>query len=261
MFLKNVMIREGGLFVLMGSKPMSTFPIDNGYPETEEESKKYYVEYLTLLKKENSSSLLTYEDFSEKCKNNIHLHTRSLWDTWQKRMKNYVGPRYQFVVRKSPFGQGRQGGLFINIPNTLLTLKCYYQEFAEIYGAPFDPEQVLNEIGNENSSFWEHIFQSNYAQGLLLGYGRNNSFAFSWQITNHLSFFPITNKEQQVEPLLKSSITLSDLPLPPICVYSVGDRVLANYKKERKEILKQFQGKDFETLTKEWLQHGLVDSQ
>lgn len=252
------MIREGGLYVLMGSKPMSTFEIDAGYPESEEEKLRSYQEYLGVLNRESSRSApMPYEDFSRQCDSSFHLHYRHLWAEWQARRQDNVGPCYLFVARKNPYGEHRESGLFVNIPHTLLTLKKYYQEFAEVNGGLFDPQKVLDEISDERSSFWEKIFHSNYTKGLLLGYGRKNAFAFSWQAENHITT-PAVQAEPVCGELIKQSVTISDLQLPSVQVYSLGDDVLETYKRERTQILNELKGKDFESVVLRWLQKGCV---
>jgi hypothetical protein len=258
LFLENVMIREAGLYVLMGSKPMSTFEIDAGFPETEEEKKRYYRDYLRAQNSASKQSLMSYEQFSKQCDNSLHFHYKHLWETWQAKMLQEVGPCYLFVARKNPYGERRKSGLFINVPHTLLTLKKYYQEFVEMNGAPFDPQQVLNEISDENSSFWEKAFHSNYTQGLLLGYGRKNAFAFSWQVENNImaSALPLLN-----EPTFKQDIAISDLQLPSVQVFSLGDEILETYKRERSQILDELKNKDFEAAVMQWLQKGRSKNQ
>jgi hypothetical protein len=254
LFLENVMIRNCGLYVLMGSKPMCTFDIDNCYPETREDYelyfKKHYVgtEYETLYKLPLSNA-----DFSKVYKEDMYLHTKRLWNAWVQKMNYLVGPRYRFVVRRAPFERNLEEGLFINIPNLLLTLKTYYQDFVECYGGPFNPQEVLDQISDIESPFWNKMFTCNYTQGLLLGYGQKNSFNFSWQMENKLNLPKISFSEQSIETLLKENLDTNDLQLPPISVYHLGDEVLEKYYREREQILQEFKRKDFVTVVKSWL--------
>jgi hypothetical protein len=258
LFLENVMLREDGLYVLMGSKPMSTFWIeDSGYPETEEEAKVAYNLYLSEIKAGNiQESPISYGEFSRDCLTSVHLHTKRLWDSTKNQLKDYVGPFYRFVEMKSSFGKQARWGLFINIPSTLMTLKHHYQEFVEIYGEAFDPEMVINEISNQGSPFWTLMFASNLAQGLLFGYGSQNAHTFEWQL-NHNILLPYLDIEgQHLVPLMKKQITVKDLSLPRFRVYSVTDRRLDEYKREQKLIQKEFHGKNFEKTVKECLSKG-----
>ena len=252
LFLENVMIREEGLYVLMGSKPMSTFCIYDGFPETAEEIESYYKVCLSAQKNSNSKEVLDHDTFVKDCQSSKYLRHQKMWTAAQEMLKTEIGPRYRFVMRKNPFGE-KKGGLFINVPNTLLALQQYYQEFAKIFGADFEPRKVLDEISDENSLFWECIFQSNYAQGLLFGYGRQNSIEFSWQTENGVSLPQLRNQES---PILKENVKVTDLRLPTISTYSLGDEILEKYRKERILILKEFQGKNFEEVVRDWLGRG-----
>lgn len=262
LFLENVMIRERGLYVLMGSKPMSTFYIDSGFPETAEEVKPYYDQCLRGESGKRADSADEYADFVQDCLSSKHLHHKYLWHAVGEKIQSSVGPCYLFVARKTPFGQRRINGLFINVPNTLYALKRYYHEFAEIYGQPFDPEAVLTEISREDSLFWSRMFASNYAQGLLFGYGGKNSFAFEWQTKHGVSLERLAVEDQPLEPLTKKDVEVSDLSLPAISTYFLSDDVLEKYRKERALIFKELKGKDFTQTVKKWLNqgHGLPEA-
>jgi hypothetical protein len=248
-FLENVMIRSGGLYVLMGSKPMIDFPIDSGFPETEAECTQQYER--DLLSFEHS---ISYTKYLEACKSCRHLHHRSLWNAWEKQMNNYLGPCYRFVAVNL---KGRTTGFFINIPSTLITLKTYYQEFAEVNGGSFSPEQVIDEIGNQDSLFWTKLFQSSYTIGLLLGYGKRNSFLFHCEQNGEKFILPrFVDLERKLAADSKRDVQVEDLPLPEFCTFCLGDEVMENYKQQRQQIIREFRGKNFETETKHWLGIG-----
>lgn len=255
LFLENVMIRENGLYVLMGSKPMCNFPINHGYPETEEERKKSYEDALSKDGGENSYE--DYENYSKDCQKLVHLHHRRLWDAWQKKMQDYVALRYKFVSRKIPNGD-YEDGLFINIASTLYVLKSHYEDFAKIIGMHFDPNIILNEIGDNNSSFWEKAFQSHYLMGLLFGYGKRNAFLYNWGVESGISIPKVKIKDQRdidqiVEISFKKNVKLSDLRLPLFGVYSVDDSTIARYRKEREMIIQELNGRNFMEVVTQWL--------
>lgn len=258
LFLENIMIRNGGLYVLMGSKPMVDFPIDSGYPETDEKCKEDYLEYLNGLKKENRKcQALDYESYRAMCKQSIYNHHHQLWNSWERAMGQYVGPCFRFVALKHISAVQNKTGLFINIPNTLLVLEEYYNEFEKVAGGPFDPREVIDEISDENSHFWNKIFHSNsYIIGLLLGYGKRNSFIFAWEQKNNLLLPRFSDMENKITTQIKRNITVADLALPEFCIFSLGEQVMENYKQEQKEIIKEFSGKDFESTVKQWLARG-----
>ena len=242
----------------MGGRTRSSFPIeDSGFPETDEEMKQAYELYLSEI---NAGHLketpVSYKEFTDNCRSMVHLHHKRLWNTVKSKLENYVGPRYRFVVSRNPYGERRKCGLFINVPNTIIQLKRHYQEFAKLYGKPFDPETILDEISNEESDFWNKVFRSNYLLGILFGYGYQNSYEFDWRMRNSFSTPRLKVEGQELMPLIKEKITIEDLRLPNISVYSVTDRKLKKYRKERKAIIKELKGKDFEKTIKAWLTEG-----
>lgn len=253
------MIREDGIYVLAGSKPMSSFPIeDSGFPETEEEIKRSYQLYLSEIQDKNLKDLqVPYEEFAEHCYLSSHLHHKRLWDAVKEKISSFVGPRYRFVVRRNPYGERRKSGLFINIPNMIAKLRRHYHEFAREYGTSFDPETILDEISNEDSVFWNKVFTSNYLLGILFGYGHMNAYEFDWRSKHALSMERLQIKGQEEMPLMKQKITIKDLRLPNISVYSVTDKKLEKYRHERESIIKEFDGKDFEKIVKAWLSEGI----
>ncbi len=261
-FLENVMIREGGLYVLMGSKPMVSFDVRSGILETAEEYQKH-LEYAKI--KYPEDRIETFEEYKISHKLDKHIQYSELWEDWKTKMKNYVGPHFQFITRRAPFGENLSErrnleGLFINNCSLLYVLTVHYSEFEKVFGAPFEPKKVLNEISDPNSIFWERAFRDQYTQGLLFGYGSRNSFIFSWQIEND---FPFSIRYFQDISLLiktkfdKKKVNVSDLLLPPISLYFLGDPVLEIYKLQRKEILEEFKNKDFESTVKLWLRSGM----
>ena len=260
LFLENVMIREGGLYVLMGSKPMVSFDVKSSNPETIEEYQKH-LEYVKI--KYPKNRIETFEEYKISNRLDKHIQYSELWENWRTKMKNYVGPHFQFVTRRYPFGENRSErrnleGLFINNCSLLYVLTAHYAEFEKVFGMPFDPKKVLDDISNINSTFWERVFRDQYTQGLLFGYGSRNSFNFSWQIENDFPF--AIRYFQDIVPLLKKQVKVSDLRLPPISLYFLGDSVLESYKLQREKILEEFKGEDFESTVKLWLRSGMTVS-
>ena len=228
LFLENIMIRYGGLYVLLGSKPMIDFPIDSGFPETEEECARQYESYVSALKQGNLAAM-NYSEYVDDCKNSFHRHHRRLWNAWRTKMSEYLGPCYLFL---SESFRGREFGYFINIPSLLLTLKRYYPEFVEANGGPFDSEQMVAQIGNPDSPFWTKLFQSSYHSGLLLGYGKRNAFLFGCEQQGKKFMLPrFSDLEKKLDAHVKKELEVKDLPLPEFCTFSLADEVMEKISK------------------------------
>ena len=219
-FLENLMIREGGLFVLMGSKPMVWFEL-------------------------GESSGCSWSKEMER-----------IWPVWKAHLNEYVGPCY--AIREDFIHKGHSA-YFANIPNTLALLNTHYSEFKRLYGKEFDPIEMIHEFQNNNpSDFWDAVFQNHYLQGLLFGYGPRNSAGFLWIQENNLTLPPlqIFTFERSDCNYFKPEVTVTDLPLPSLALYGVHDSYLEKYRSERIAIFKKFKNKDFVTVTNEWLKRG-----
>lgn len=251
LFLENAMIREKGLYVLLGSKPMSSFYIEDAFSEAAEKSR--YEKYLLEIHAKNSSPT-NYEEFKKQHALPLRLHYRELWNKWNDKMQASISPCYRFISRKAPFGHESDFGLFINVPRTTYILKEHHESFSQITGISFDPFKILDEISDNCSLFWEKAFQSHYLMGLLFGFGEMNAFFFDWGAKHN--FFPYSQEidiDQQPSVWDKAHVSYFDLKLPLFGVYSINDSSLKNYRKERNYIMKQLKGKNFMKVVMEWL--------
>lgn len=255
LFLENVMIREKGLYVLMGSKPLSCFEVKDIYSMST--AKFAYQQY----QKENPNSQISFEEFQKQRKSSLpqlplRLCFEKLWNHWNEKINSSISPCYQFVSRKSPFNPEVNFGLFINVPSTTYVLKKNYDSFSEITGISFDPFTILNEISNNDSLFWERVFHSHYLMGLLFGFGERNAFFFDWG-AQHNAFPPDQQRLELSDKRFvdenKTNVSCADLKLPLFGSFTIEDPCLEKYKNERNYILQQFKGKDFMTVVMQWL--------
>lgn len=256
-FLEHVMIREKGLFTLLGSKPMTEFDVTNGTGLTEEEmfqdfekAKSYWVHDHN----EEATMPATYEDFLKYWRALFYLNNKKHWLIWKEQQVQYLGKRYLMVERPTPFGDGKMG-LFVNVPLTTYLLHKHQKEFETTLGFSFDPETILNEIIDPDSVFWTRSFQSHYLFGLLMGYGDQNAFLFSW----HQKAFPhsplgayfdhIPSAEPSTGYVFKKKVSVQDLSLPLFGTFTIYDETREQYRNERKKILEFYIHKDFAQTT------------
>ncbi len=243
LFLENVMIRHAGLYVLMGSKPMVEFPIDSGFPETEEECRKCWAQ--------RSQDLKSYPDYLEGCLNSSHLHYRKLWDVWSHQLHNTISSSFRmFAINIS----GRNYGFFVNIPSLLFVIKMHYRELVDIAGKEFNPEELLREIENPQSLFWDLFCRSHYAKGLFFGYGSRNSFLFNYERNNDNILFPRLNDFDAIADLAtRRDLDITDLSLPSFASFSLGDEIIEQYRYQRAHIIQILKSKPFVKTVKEWM--------
>lgn len=236
------MIRENGIYVLTGSKPMSSFPIENGTPNSEDELHLAYLDYIAEFPRKIKPS---YDSYIRSLEPEPFQNFQKQWEVWRETYANRVDRRYLFGVRRAPFGKGVLQGYFINVPNAIFILFEHYRVFRDIYGKEFDPNNILDEFSSENSEFWDKILKNHYATGLLYGFGNFNSFAFDWEERNFKRADKTDVLSQRIDEesfsiLLKKDLRITDLQIPRFGSYRLEDRCLDVYKKERSAIQKEF---------------------
>lgn len=250
-FLTNVMIRENGIYTLLGSKPMTTFNIDSGaLPYSKEDMLSLYENIIS----ENPTlkGNLSFSDYQKTVSEALekkYLKHEELWHSWMKEYGTKRNKRFVFCSIKSPYGD-RSEGLFINIPVTTYILSKYQDLIQKRIGFSFDPYTVLNEVSSENSVFWEKIFKDHVIMGILLGYGERN--AFIWELEDNLNESlqckPINatiNDSEYSKILVKEEVTIDDLLIPLFVSFSQYDPEIERYQQERKFIMSKISKKRF----------------
>lgn len=221
--LKHFMITEGGLYTLLGSKPITIFDL---------KGRKLTKEYL-----EDRYSNLSFFDRIKFHKNRINFYFNNLekWNIWIKFWEKQESSKYIFCKKGDI-------GIFVNIAETSWILHKYYDEFYKIVQYDFDPKSVVKEIPNSNSIFWRKMEQSSDSQiawGLLFGYGEKLSYLFKMGYPG----YSLASKKMLMDYRINPSLEL--LPIPSFKIFSPGEEILGYYDKERKKIISLFHGKDF----------------
>ncbi|MFZ0566258.1 MAG: hypothetical protein WAM28_08755 [Chlamydiales bacterium] len=250
------MIRNGGLYTLLGTKPMTEFDITDTLDKTEQEIAQSYEELKVSLREQkssNCSALPTFEEYVKKC--NLQREElkfgdcKILWDTWLKTYGTVSTPTYKLIAWKGDF----TAGLFIHVPHLIYTLKKYYREFSQITGIQFDVDTILNSIEDKNSVFWRKVLTNHYLHGLLLGYGERNAYLFNWvrkealplESVSILRFPELSRLNQHAKQILKKKVSIDDLPIPYFVSFEINDEEIERYSKEQKKIISFMKDKDF----------------
>ena len=271
LFLENLMIREGGLYTLMGTKPITEFDIDGTTEETEEDIKKTYEELKSFLEKAeleknkpdkeqtafnpNSLSIPTYEEYKIRCEKNRDflkfLNHKKLWEKFRKSYEN-LDPKFILFSRKFS-GEETNVAFFVNIPNLVYILHQYQEEFSKRTQINFNPKMIVFQIDDETSVFWDRVFKDHFLKGLVYGYGERSAYLFEWS-NEHLetirkdrrAFFSNKSRLKEVANfLVKSNIQVSDLPIPEFFHFGITDSKKIEYEIEKERIVKSFEDKDF----------------
>lgn len=258
--MENIMIREGGIYTLIGSKPMTEFFLidpKDVIPQTEAAMIKSYEELVATLRHGNEKKIPTYKEYKKDLKETMalqHLNNKKLWSAWKRSGRVILNQPYKLVVRKDII-EGEEVGLFVNVVNTEYILKKYYHSFKEGAGFDFCIKEVVEELNFSKSLFWEKVFKNHYLQGLLFGFGGRESFWFDWNERNleHLedvmcfgSTILAGFKEKAIaQSLYKKKITIKDLLIPSFTTVGVGSKTVEKFSKERMGIIKFLGDKDF----------------
>jgi len=137
---------------------------------------------------------------------------------------------------------------FVNIFETALTIQENYDLFKRAVGFDFDPLQVVFDLEDESSEFWNKIkgCEHSYLWGLLYGFGEKNTWGYFWKgrhIINaqthakEIGFADTISKQfrckKMPSPTEKNAFSVSKFPLPPFASFSKRDPIVTQYEKER----------------------------
>ena len=274
LFLEHLMIREGGLYTLVGTKPMTEFDIEWSNDLTEEDVQKSYEELKAFLEQAevekdlpdeerraynpNNVTLPSYEEYKNEWERQKEmLGAKELWDLWKHSHKK-IDPKFCIFSRKAPYGEGHMG-LFVNIPSLVYTLHHYRKDFCERTDMEFDPNEVATQIEDETSIFWEKVFQDHFLFGLVFGYGERSSYLFDWEkklfkrLYKRDMFVSSQEERKFIDLMSKKDVEVSDLLWPVFFHFGVADPMRIYYELEREKIIEYFQDKDFTKTTLEIL--------
>jgi hypothetical protein len=210
------MIRNYGLFVLMGSKPMVWFGI------------------------QKEGGCFWSEEIGD------------YWETWKKDSTHLLGPCYAFVEDKN--GKSAYFMNIPHVFSIVNQFYVQFVQVVGKNFSPVGAARELMRPGR--SEFWEKVLDNHYLKGLLLGYGPRNASNFFWAHKNDFILPSNYLFQKDSTSHWRPTISYKDLPLPIMTIYTLSDTVLEQYKLERKAILRELKGKDFPTVVKRWLYRG-----
>lgn len=227
-FAEYILLREAGIYTLIGDKPVSMMSIYSRKKEDEPIRDGTKIEYVQLRT------------------GHYKKDPRKLWEKWKKHHK-LKNKNYCFIEQK----YGTEDFLFlINKSQVKETLSKYYELFAKQADKSFDIEKVVSEVEDTGSLFWTHIFKPHIGYGLLFGYGLENVEQFDRAKQIALNGKPKFSNDFSViaRMHMEKKLTLADLPLPTFRIFSDNDAQVAKYKKEREEIQSKYHASDLRRL-------------
>lgn len=247
-FFRDLLFDDMGAYVLYGTKPMSMSCLEE--PPSEEEKSKWKAYYASLSEEEKAN-----------------LSVRAKRYDFGANYQRWQGIKQRFPIRQYLFGSFRLDEkteliLFVNIEMTIRILLKYYEDFRRVFGSDFDPLQVVFEVENTDSVFWNKVATQGHALlGILLGYGRDNAWFFEWNMQYR-------ETPSQIGDFVKSFFSRfyedRDILYPdpqhfmlPIFrsygLYPNDQQLFEQYKKEQKQIKALYKGRDEVDVALEWL--------
>lgn len=235
-FFKELLLEEGAIYTLWGSKPLT---IGDLYYYSPEEIQAWY---------ENLS-----EEDKKTCMAVEPSHLEKHWEEWKK--IQHLVPLKDFLLFKRPHAENPKLAhlYFVSIPKVTNILRTHYQTFYSMIGSDFNPSTIVYEIQDADSAFWQKALHHPVLLGILLGFGEENAWTF------YSKYYALEEEFSKTIPLKKGedkhyySCSLENFPLPSFVVAYPDDLMVEKYKVEREEIQKIYGPHDFVTLTLEKL--------
>lgn len=233
-FFRDFFLEDPAIYTLWGSKPMTQLAM---HYFTEEDMQAWCDQ---MSEEERKSLVYVDYDFTDN------------WKKWEKIESRF--PLHKYILVKKPFpGEPKMEQIFfLDIAKTIQVIQENYESFKSVIGHDFDPVNIVPEIKNDTSEFWDTVLHHNATLGILFGYGPKNG----WAYFNHSN-----SSEQKCLRFSEDCMqyagtsTLDHFPIPIFATFSEEgkDEMIEKYKKEREEIRKIYSGKNFVDLTLEKL--------
>jgi len=239
-FFSDLLFAEGGAYTLWGTKPITEIVL---YHYTDEEMKALQEE-------------LSKED-KENCYVTDCYDLPSNWEKWEKIKSQFSIKKY--LLFRSHFDEDGKASFayFVDVLRTATLIQDNYELFKKSAEFDFHPLEVVIDMQNPNSVFWNKIRNSKDSPllwGLLFGYGKLNSCAFFWKhfecpqsCQEAVDSYPF--RFSNPSPRGQVRISLTNFTIPQFVSFSDDDETIIQYEKEREKIKKAYQGKDLVKIT------------
>lgn len=210
-FLRKFLFEEGGAYTLLGDKPITDMLVFTGSIKDID---------LTGLSCESLNNLSFIED-----------STLEEWQSCKQQLKNLHLKNFLFLEGKCPTDPTYSWVALVNISKTLEIIHSHQALFQKIF-PKFELIDIMKQIANPESSFYQTLFSDHYLSGLLHGYGDENSCAFADERMR--SKLKIDSKK------INKPIDHTSFPLPTYAAIE-NDPTKLTYEKQRLEIKKAYE--------------------
>lgn len=130
------------------------------------------------------------------------MRKRRGWEIWEKYQRLFPMKEYVFIKSKNFVDNDFVAILFINKKAFLETVREHLADFKKILGDKVTPELLLERVLNAEDVFGQVLKNHQGLIGTLLGYGRQNAWAF--------------HEREQINPVIgKKRFFLKKIPKSP----------------------------------------------
>jgi len=221
-FFQELLLEDGGAYTLFCSKAITMEPLLDISEAALEELHSY-------LKNHPDIEVLEVERYLEEG-----------WRVWKK-----MPIPSAFLLREIILNGDRML-VFMNLSATADVLRKYYVDFQQIVEYDFDPHQVILDLQKGREEFWVKILLNHKAKGILFGYGYKNASLFG-QKRNHSN--PSENNDPRLIPECTVNQTAFRIPIFAAIDPHESQELILQYKNEREQIKKLYEGRDFLKVT------------
>ena len=212
MVFEKILLENGGLYTLFGTKPLTDITIPVGQEDN------ISLKFLSEASRERVV-YLEYPGIRE-------------YEDWKQFVKKLSLKKFCVFEKTAPYDPLHMCCFVMNIEEAKKVFKKHQQLFIGKLGKEISFEKILEEATVSQSPTWDTILRDHQLMGLFYGYGEENvsSFGIGTQVD-------LPSNSEGKEKLLDF------LPLPRYAV-SKDDHTKDKYKAERSLIQKRLKNKD-----------------
>ncbi len=236
---RHLIFRSSFAYVLFGDKPMAF--------ETLLSTQAIWRQYMHL-----------YSRFEAGL--NFFKYQRG-WETWER--YKHLFPIENFIlVQQNDLRSPSTTSIFlINKQAFLSTISHHNQDFVKVLGKDVNPRKLMESFYKKTNTFDENIKHHPALLGILLGYGKGNSWHY-WQMgefrkktkKQHISISPPGQSRANFVPVFEEpNLDLGCPIFPPMFMCDPETietkKLRKKYRQQRIAIYKEYQDKDFLEVT------------
>lgn len=254
-FYVRLLFMESAAFTIHGSKPITEIILDH---RSREEKDKEREDFLSRMSEEERKAL----ESEQKIEYTPKYDFAESWRLWEEKLnKEEI---HNYIIAHFPIKSTDLDFVYIvNIIETATIIKRHYSLFKSFFGFDFDPLEIVFEIHDENSVFWNKILnneemvpESVCLLGILFGYGIENSYPYSLLFDDKRTglskrftsaLFDQIIQNQEIVKVKRFS--QKEFTIPQFKTFSSWKPQCFIYEKEKQKINNLYRGKDLEAKT------------